>query len=74
MNLTKNMNPLNLTTRYQKNELCSYILYLDSWIVCTMKNRLYTKKYRKKNSYTFLNIISEHPKSLKSSIPHRQAL
>ena len=43
MNLTKNMNPLNLTTRYQKNELCPYILYLDSCIVCTMKNRLYKK-------------------------------
>ena len=37
-------------------------------------NKLYTKIYRKKDRQTFLNINAEHPKSLKSRIPYRQAL
>ena len=38
-------------------------------------NKLYPKIYRKKKyRQTFLNIDSEHPKSLKTSIPYSQAL
>ena len=38
-------------------------------------NKLHTKIFRKKTDrQTFLNINSEHPKSLKNSIPYSQAL
>ena len=39
-----------------------------------MNNELYTKMYRKKNCQIFLNINSEHHKSLKASIPYSPPL
>ena len=38
-------------------------------------NKLHTKIFRKKTDHqTFLNVSSEHPKSLKNSIPYSQVL
>ena len=49
------------------------ISFLDTEIY--IKNKLHTKIFRKKTDrQTFLNINSEHPKSLKNSIPYSQAL
>ena len=50
------------------------ISFLDTEINIK-NNKLHTKIFRKKtNRQTFLNINSEHPKSLKNSIPYSQAL
>ena len=50
------------------------ISYLDTEIFIK-NNKLHTKIFRKKTDrQTFLNINSEHPKSLKNSIPYSQAL
>ena len=50
------------------------ITFLDTEIY-RKNNKLCTKIYRKKTDLqTFLNINSEHPKSLKASIPFSQAL
>ena len=50
------------------------ITFLDTEIY-RKNNKLCTKIYRKKTDLqTFLNINSEHPKSLKASIPYSQAL
>ena len=45
------------------------------FVFCIKNNKLHTKIFRKKiDRQTFLNINSEHPKSLKNSIPYSQAL
>ena len=50
------------------------ISFLDTEI-CIKNNKLHTKIFRKKTDcQTYLNINSEHPKSLKNSIPYSQAL
>ena len=50
------------------------ISFLDTEINIK-NNKLHTKIFRKKtNRQTFLNINSEHAKSLKNSIPYSQAL
>ena len=50
------------------------ISFLDTEIYIK-NNKLHTKIFRKKTDcQTFLNINSEHPKSLKNSIPYSQAL
>ena len=50
------------------------ISFLDS-VIYIKNNKLHTKIFKKKTDHqTFLNINSEHPKSLKSSIPYSQAL
>ena len=50
------------------------ISFLDTNIYIK-NNKLHTKIFRKKtDGQTFLNINSEHPKSLKNSIPYSQAL
>ena len=43
---------------------------IPKYILKTINNKLHTKIFRKKRDpQTFLNINSEHPKSLKNSIP-----
>ena len=50
------------------------VIFLDTEIYIK-ENKLYTIIYRKKtNCQTFLNINSEHPKFLKTSIPYSQVL
>ena len=50
------------------------ILFLDTEVYIK-NNKLYVKTHRKKTDrQTFLNINNEHPKFLKTSIPHSQAL
>ena len=50
------------------------ISFLDTEI-CIKNNKLRTKIFRKKaDRQTFLKINSEHPKSLKNSLPYSQAL
>ena len=50
------------------------ILFLDAEIY-VKNNKVHTKLSRKKTDrQIFLNINSEHPKSLKNSIPYSQAL
>ena len=66
MNLTQNMNPSNL------NHI-SKIAFLDTEV--HTKNKLHTKNIQKKIDYQkSLNINSERPKILKTSILHSQAL
>ena len=49
-------------------------IFLDTEVYIK-SNKLYTKIYRKKTDrQTFININSEHSKSLKTSIPYSQAL
>ena len=50
------------------------ITFLDTEVYIK-NNKLYTKIYRTKTDrQTFFNINSEHPESLKTSIPYSQAL
>ena len=73
----KYLNDLNtkhesITFKYQISK--TRITSLDTEIY-RKSNKLCTKLYRKKTDLqTFLNINSEHPNSLKASIPYSQAL
>ena len=50
------------------------ITFLDTEVYIK-NNKLYTKIYRTKaDRQTFFNVNSEHPESLKTSIPYSQAL
>ena len=56
---------------YQVSKTSIIFLYTDIYI---KNNKLYIKIYKKAELQIFLNINSEHPKSLKASIPYSQAL
>ena len=75
--LIKFLNELNtkhesIKFKYQISK--TGIIFLDTEVYIK-NNNLYTKIYRKKTDrQKFVNINSEHPKSLKASIPHSQTL
>ena len=75
--LVKILNDLNAkhpSIKFEYKILKERISFLDTKIYIK-NNKLHTKIFRKKTDYqTFLNINSEHPKSLKNSIPYSQAL
>ena len=75
--LIKFLNKLNTkheSIKFEYQISKTSITFVDT-AVYIKNNKLYTKIYRKKTDLqTFLNIISEHPKSLKASIPYSQAL
>ena len=75
--LDKFLNELNAkhpSIKFEYETSKKRISFLDTEIYIK-NNKLHTKIFRKKTDcQTFLNINSEHPKSLKNSIPYSQAL
>ena len=54
---------------------CKQIEFLDTLVYIDQQNKLQTTLFRKSSdSQNFLNAKSEHPYSLKKSIPYSQAL
>ena len=76
-NLEKFLNELNTkhpSIKFEYEILKEKISFLDTEIYIK-NNKLHTKIFRKKTDcQSFLNINSEHPKSLKNSITYSQAL
>ena len=73
-NFLNELNAKHPSIKLEYEILKERISFLDTEIYIK-SNKLHTKIFRKKTDrQTFLNINSEHPKSLKNNIPYSQAL
>ena len=74
MKFLNELNTIHESIKFEYQISNTRITFLDTEVYIK-NNKLYIKIYRKKTGrQTFLNINSEHPKSLKTSISSSQAL
>ena len=71
----ENLNSKHKTIKFEHNISHSRISFLDTLIYIDKNNTLQTTLYRKPtDQQSYLHAHSDHPKSLKRSIPYSQAL
>ena len=75
MTFIKELNKKHKTIKFDFQISPRKIAYLDAMLYKDKNNNIQTTLYRKfTDQQTFLHTKSEHPRSLKSSIPYSQAL
>ena len=71
----ENLSSKHKTIKFEHNISHSKISFLDTLIYKDKNNTLQTTHYRKPtDQQSYLHALSDHPKSLKRSIPYSQAL
>ena len=75
MTFIKDLNEKHKTIKFDFQVSPRKIAFLDAMLYKDENNNIQTTLYRKPtDQQAFLHAISEHPRSLKSSIPYMQAL